>query len=617
MARFLTPIPSGSSGATTGERRLAERLKTLLEDDYLCWFNVPVGPQRLYPDFVILHPGRGIWILEVKDWKRDSIRSLTNHKVELLTQTGRIKSVANPIEQARQYCLAIVNRLSADPQLQEMQQSQRGKLCFPYAYAAVFTHITRRQMDEALSQEEQDLVLPPRLVIYKDEMLEHTPAEAFQERLWHMFHYRFGRPLTLPQVERVRWHLFPEIRLTSVQQDFFSDRSENETAEDPTPELIRIMDLQQEQLARNLGDGHRVIHGVAGSGKTLILGYRCLHLARMLHKPILVLCFNITLAARLRAFVNERGIDDRVRVHHFHEWCSQQLQAYHVPCINGEEPYYVRQVESVIQGVERGHIPRAQYGAVMIDEGHDFEPEWLRLVTQMTDPTSDSLLLLYDDAQSIYRKKNALAFSLSSVGIKAQGRTTILRLNYRNSREILQLASRFCAAFLQPGRETGEDHIPLITPESVGITGPTPHFQFEPNFQHETEWAGKQICQWLSEGVPAREIAVLTFRKKDGETAHQHFIKLGLPSLWMGSPESKSAYSPQRDEIAILSAQSSKGLEFSHVIILGLGRMDDTEDHTESNARLLYVAMTRSRHTLLLTASRPNRYTRQLEALLS
>ena len=30
----------------------------------------------------------------------------------------------------------------------------------------------------------------------------------------------------------------------------------------------------QEQLARSMGEGHRVIHGVAGSGKTMILGYR-------------------------------------------------------------------------------------------------------------------------------------------------------------------------------------------------------------------------------------------------------------------------------------------------------------------------------------------------------
>ena len=30
------------------------------------------------------------------------------------------------------------------------------------------------------------------------------------------------------------------------------------------------MDLQQEKLTRSLGDGHRVIHGVAGLGKKMI-----------------------------------------------------------------------------------------------------------------------------------------------------------------------------------------------------------------------------------------------------------------------------------------------------------------------------------------------------------
>ena len=72
------------------------------------------------------------------------------------------------------------------------------------------------------------------------------------------------------------------------------------------------MDLQQEQLARSLRDGHRVIHGVAGSGKTLILAYRCQHLAQENTKPLLVLCFNVSLAARLRQMIQAKGLSDRV-----------------------------------------------------------------------------------------------------------------------------------------------------------------------------------------------------------------------------------------------------------------------------------------------------------------
>ena len=46
----------------------------------------------------------------------------------------------------------------------------------------------------------------------------------------------------------------------------------------------------------------------------------------------------------------------------------------------------------------------------MIDEGHDFHAEWLKLITQMVDPKTESLLLLYDDAQSIYKSKHTLNF---------------------------------------------------------------------------------------------------------------------------------------------------------------------------------------------------------------
>ena len=73
MATFLKEPDSGSVRATSGERRFAERLKQLLEDDYLCWFDVPVGPRHQHPDFVILHPRRGILILEAKDWRIDTI----------------------------------------------------------------------------------------------------------------------------------------------------------------------------------------------------------------------------------------------------------------------------------------------------------------------------------------------------------------------------------------------------------------------------------------------------------------------------------------------------------------------------------------------------------------
>jgi hypothetical protein len=105
----------------------------------------------------------------------------------------------------------------------------------------------------------------------------------------HVFTVRFAHPvLTQPQVDLIRAILSPELRISIGQGALFDGKAAG--VDDPmtVTDLVRVLDLQQEQLARSFGEGHRVIHGVAGSGKTMILGFRCLHLAKTLGKPILV-----------------------------------------------------------------------------------------------------------------------------------------------------------------------------------------------------------------------------------------------------------------------------------------------------------------------------------------
>jgi len=76
---------------TSGERRFAQRLESHLEDDYLCWYDVPVGPKNMHPDFIVLNPRRGILVLEVKDWKLESIRAIDKSSVTLLTERGQMR----------------------------------------------------------------------------------------------------------------------------------------------------------------------------------------------------------------------------------------------------------------------------------------------------------------------------------------------------------------------------------------------------------------------------------------------------------------------------------------------------------------------------------------------
>ncbi len=308
MAKLMPSLPSCVARMTPGERRLAERLLQKLEDDYLCWYNVPIGEKQFYPDFILFNPHRGILVLEVKDWKLNTIQGADRYQVTLLTSNGLTKT-ANPLEQARMNSLRVETLLRSDPALRNLpNHAYTGKLIMPYGWGAVLTNITRKQFEsEGLGQ-----VIEPGRVICQDEMLESVDPEAFQSRLWQMFATAFPCKLTLPQIERVRWHLFPELRLSSKEGQFglFGAAAGKQAIE--IPDLIKVMDTNQEQLARSMGEGHRVIHGVAGSGKSMILGFRCLHLARATFKPILVLCYNVTLAARLKQLLAERGAGERV-----------------------------------------------------------------------------------------------------------------------------------------------------------------------------------------------------------------------------------------------------------------------------------------------------------------
>ena len=610
MAKLIPSLNSCLRQMQAGEKRFARRLEQLLEDDYLCWYEMPVGKKQRYTDFIILHPSRGLLLLEVKDWKIDTIKSINRKTVTINTLAGQ-KTCSNPIEQARQCCFQLINQLEKDPQLVNKSGDYKGKLITPYGFGIVLSNITRKQFDS----ENLGKILPSHQVICKDEMTESSEPEKFQKLLWDMFTYQFKESLTLPQIDRIRWHIFPEIRInTGFQNDLFVENTANKLLDKKklVPEIIKVMDMQQEQLARSIGNGHRVIHGVAGSGKTLILGYRSLYLAQTIEKPILVLCFNITLAAQLKQIMVNHGITDKVNVYHFHEWCGEQLTRYHIDKPTAGIKYTDHLVETVIDATESGHIPTDQYGAIMIDEGHDFQPEWLKLISSMVNPETDSLLLLYDDAQSIYNNKKELDFSLSSVNIQARGRTTILRVNYRNTDEIIKFAYQFASHHFQ-AEESDEDHVPLIEPKSAGRKGKPPAVMVLNDPEQEIRYIIHAFKILNSKhSIPWADMCVTCQSKWMGEKLQFAFVSAGIPSQWLGNKKMKKNFNPNDDSVTIMTIHSSKGLEFPVVAVAGVGYLPRKNHNRISEAKLLYVALTRSTEKLLVTSHKENEFIKEL-----
>jgi hypothetical protein len=614
MAIILPALHSKNLKLTPGERRFGTCLLRTLEDDYHCWVNVPIGPKQRRPDFIVLHPGRGILVLEIKGWKLPTIQGMDRFSAEIHTDHGP-KTEINPLEQARAYAIEIKELLERDPLLIQQEPGRyHGHLLLPWGFGVVLTDITRKQFDA----EGLERAIPSDKVICQDEMIQTIDAEAFQKRLWGMFNYSFGGVLSLARIDRIRWHLFPEIRIQ--QGNLFDAASDGADPEQSIakvlPDMVKIMDLEQEKLARNLGDGHRIIHGVAGSGKTLILAYRAMHLDKLgLANPILVLCYNKTLAQKLKQLLAERGAGDRVHVRHFHGWCKDMCDLYQLD-LPGEQgqPIYERHVAAVIAGCEKGRVPLAQYAAVFIDEGHDFKPEWFRLLVQMIDPETNSLLLMYDDAQNIYSDSKKRAFTWSSVGINATGRSTVLKVNYRNTVEALDFSYQFVASYLD--QSGGTEEIPLVHPEFGGRSGTLPEVHRLTNGAQELDYLATWLTKRAEAGVPFRQMAVLCRFNAQVDKMCDGLSKKGIAVDADRSSGSRAKqFDSSENTIKVLTIHSSKGLEFNSVAIPDLGCMPYAKATPEEEARLLYVALTRSTENLLLTYHSESAFTKQCEML--
>lgn len=580
---------------TRGELRLAERLKDFLEENAVVWHNLPVGPRSRHPDFIIVHPANGLLVLEVKDWRLESIVSADKAKVELLTSRGIVRA-SNPLEQARKYTFEVLRTLERDGQLLFPAGHRfMGRSILPFGFGAVFTNITRKQFDQTNLKE----VFAEHLCMFKDEMTEGTDPEEFRSRFWRMVYPRFGEPLSMPQFDRLRALLFPEIRIRQIALPL-----DEAMVPDPSDRTLAVMDMHQEQIARSLGEGHRIIRGVAGSGKTLILAFRAEHLARAATKPVLILCYANGIAGRLEDAMQNRGVEDRVQVLTFHGWCYRMLRTYGIPAPSEREyPDYAKRlaasVSEVVKAVDQGHIPTEQYDAVLIDEAHDFEPQWLALAAKMVNPRTKALMVVYDDIQAIYKGRERPVWK--QLGIEATGRTTVLKVNYRNTAQIVAFARRFASDVIGAPGTTADDEHPILLPEDAGRQGLVPDVRQCVSIDAEVHCIAEWFLGRKKAGYEWPQMACLYPEHWIGERVAQVLTKHEVPIDM--AKNNKNRVSTKRVAVRLLSMHTAKGLEFPCVAIAGLGLLGRHGEAVEDCVRLTYVGVTRATHEALLTYS--------------
>lgn len=581
---FTVPgrLPARDGHITPGERKVFAALRDHLPEDYVVYYNVRVGDR--HPDFIVLGPDLGLVVLEVKDWRLSSIAETGPDGVRIRTSDGD-RLVRNPVDQARGYALTIVDCLKQRPGLRAGNQ-----LCVGWAYGAVLPRLSRPDVrTPSLFGPSLEEALGAGRVLSADDL----SASELLPRLRALLGIWAERTrLTPAQANEIRAALYPEIHLGWGNSD---------------GEIFQVMDQHQERLALSLGEGHRLLRGVAGSGKTITLMCRARHL-RKLHPDwhILVLCFNRVLARHLRERI---GADERLHVSSFHAWCRRRLldAGIAVPSPPGRDQppeYWDSLPRLLLDARAAGKIAGPMYQAILVDEGQDFADDWYRAILGALDPATNSLLIALDSSQNIYRRR----ISWRELGIQARGRSQVLRVNYRNTKPILAAGYRLISdldSHAARGPELAEEY---VTPDRALRDGPPPELR-----QHASREAGRRFAlEWiqtrLARGAAPATILVLALGRPQLESVGTWLESAGLSTsrLWER---------PSPGTVRLSTIHGAKGLDAAHVLLLDADELERCGE--EKARRLLYIAMTRASEEVCICYRGRSRLMAELAAAIA
>jgi len=623
MAEMIPDSIGHAVDTTAGERRVYNLLKNVLvpDDEWIVWYEPCASIKSKHGDFLIFSVRHGMLLIEVKDWSSSYIDSASPSYFTIKNSDGTLQKRENPLKQARSVQLQIKNLLEKRRTLNQKHGPFAGKLRFPTSECVIFTGIERAQAENMGILD--DSILSHSKCLFQDDLRvqidDKEDRNTFIEKLLGSFTYRFPfQPLVNQEIDAIRYALFPELRV-NVQQSLDLDVVLN------NDELIKVLDKQQEITAKAIGPGHRILKGVAGSGKSLVIVFRARQLAQ--YNPnwrILIVCFNISLRSYLGATLNNAHVkplksngDGYIEVKHYHS-LLKDLTDVKLPKNDKEtwDDYNVRRANALEDYFENN--PEAKkYDAILIDEGQDFSEEMLKSTVSMLSE-QNSLLFCYDPAQDIFGRKN---FTWKSVGLQVQGRKpTLLTKSYRNTRQIFELCTEF------KGEDTAiDDDSKSLTPNYDDCCeGDLPKLVQKQSFNDMVDYVARDIVDHVRTGVSISDCAIIIMessdKKKIGEkiipSLENSLVKLGqIEGCVQGivEREAKLGMDLSHPSAKVLMTDSCKGLEFKVVYFLGLAVV---KQDSQAMRKTAYVGMSRAKDYLTILYAQPNFYIEEVKEII-
>lgn len=407
------------------------------------------------PDVVLICPIAGLHVFEVKGITLEDITGIEPGGQFVVQYASGARS-RNPFAQVRNAMFDIRDAA---------QRVFGNDFSLPFRYWVVLPRISRT----AWQQRWGENTVTPRELLFADDLprLASRLTEMGQDQLQHI-----GEKIWPADEMKSVYKAFGDSSVLFPEPNEREPRRVRETTlgemfDEAAETYKTLSDEQQKLSAQSWEKGPRLIRGVAGSGKTVVLAN---NLARRVersqkkpaslfeedsHPPrILAVCFNRTLVPFIQkkieiAYRQRQGknlpagivevFSYNKLMFHLSKGGLWRYQQYDSASDDDRVVKYLNDLSYVKQH-DTATFERYAYDAIYVDEGQDFGEDDIRLLSELCIRKDDepSLFVFYDDAQNLYGRKrpNWQSIGLNLVG----GRSHVMSECFRNTRQIVQNA---------------------------------------------------------------------------------------------------------------------------------------------------------------------------------
>jgi superfamily I DNA/RNA helicase len=385
--------------------------------------------------------------------------------------------------------------------------------------------------------------------------------------------------------------------------------------------LRPVMSQEQALLAhRELSDaGPRLVRGVAGSGKTLVLAHWVVRALDGLGVPEVVIVYaNKALRSLLESVVEGawstlHPVPGPVPWHRVHlrfigELLADLAREAGLASADDTQRYdFEWQANRLLDSGP----PAPRFVATFVDEAQDLGHDTLRLLialTQVNSVGARPVLVFYDNAQNVYGRPPP---RWKALGLDLRGRSDVMKESFRSTRPNTELAldvlDQLRPVEKDPDlRELVSAQPPLLWRDEVGwqagfcaVEGQAPAVRLYDDRESELRMVVAQVKAWIHrDGVRPGDIRLLAIKNTREMLVGRLRAALGGVRVEARTTE---GFADCDDAVVVSTPHSYKGHDAELVVVVGL---DDFYTKGEPLVAPIYVALTRARTLLVVTATR-------------